>query len=305
MLDTPVLLLVFNRPDTTRQVFEAIKKAQPRQLFVAADGPRTEKPGEAERCQEVRNIASAVDWDCEVKTLFRTDNRGCGLGPAEAITWFFEQVEQGIILEDDCLPDASFFVFCNELLKKYKESKDVVLISGFNPLGSSYNTSTDYFFTDCGGIWGWATWRRAWEMYNFHVPEWKEDALKNKVLKSLPSDRNRADMQQHLHQITAGGRSDYWDFQWWFYRVLQGGIGIMPKHNLIQNIGFGENATHTFDLHHPNAKLFKKSIAFPLVHPPKIEVDKNFTFLFCQNQIATKNFFSIGRWKQWIKKFCE
>jgi hypothetical protein len=164
--NTPVLFLIFNRPNTTEQVFEAIAKAKPRCLFVAADGPRTDKEGEAEKCQAVRDIIKRVDWDCEVKTLFREQNLGCKEAVSSAITWFFEQVEEGIILEDDCLPSDSFFSFCAELLEKYRDDKRIMMISGDNFQDGIQRGDASYYFSSVPWIWGWATWRRAWRLYD-------------------------------------------------------------------------------------------------------------------------------------------
>ena len=158
-LKTALLFLVFNRPDTTRQVFEAIRRAKPPRLYVAADGPREGKFGEVERVEEVRIIATAVDWPCEVKTLFRDKNLGCKKGVSSAITWFFEQEEQGIILEDDCLPNRSFFYFCEELLNLYKQNEKIYMISGYNSQGQWRVESQDYFFSYLAGISARATWR--------------------------------------------------------------------------------------------------------------------------------------------------
>lgn len=275
-LKTPILFIIFNRPETTVQVFEAIRKAQPRQLFVAADGPREGKVGEKERCEVARRIATNVDWDCEVKTLFRDANIGCGRGPAEAITWFFTQVKKGIILEDDCLPAPSFFSFCNELLKRYEYNENVVIISGFNPLGTFDAGESDYFFTKHGGIWGWATWRRAWNYFKYNAPEWKNECVRTKVLDALSSDADRHNMTQHLDGVVYGKRIDFWDFQWWFYRLTQNGLGIVPKYNLIKNIGFGVNATHTFDITNPATKIDVKNLIFPLKHPLNIIEDPKY-----------------------------
>ncbi|MBA4056200.1 MAG: nucleotide-diphospho-sugar transferase, partial [Marivirga sp.] len=162
-LETPVLLLIFNRPDTTRRVFEAIRKARPKRLFVAADGPRQHKPEDADRCAKARKIATDVDWECEVKTFFRDTNVGCGRGPSGGISWFFEHVDEGIILEDDCLPSPLFFRFCAELLERYRDDKRVMEIGG-NTFMDEANRDKEYsyYFSSHNNIWGWATWKRAW-----------------------------------------------------------------------------------------------------------------------------------------------
>jgi GT2 family glycosyltransferase len=155
----PVLLIVFRRPDATRRVCATLRQARPEKLFVAADGPRPNRPDEAEQCREARRIATAVDWPCEVKTLFRDDNLGCGRAVSSAIRWFFDQVEEGIVLEDDCLPEASFFPYCAELLARYRHDTRVMHIAGYNPLPHGYGDGS-YYFSRLMQCWGWATWKR-------------------------------------------------------------------------------------------------------------------------------------------------
>ena len=160
MFEVPVLLLVFNRPGTAQQVFDAIKEIKPRQLFVVADGPRPDKPDDVLKCEATRKIFNGIDWQCELKTLFRDENRGCGRGPAEAITWFFEQIEEGIILEDDCVPDESFFTYCRQLLHKYRDDEGVFMITGTNALKAWRPTRSSYFYSAFEHSLGWTTWLR-------------------------------------------------------------------------------------------------------------------------------------------------
>jgi hypothetical protein len=239
-LKTPVLLIIFNRPDTTQQVFSAISQAQPRQLFVAADGPREDKPGEAQKCQQTRDIIKQVNWHCEVRTLFQEKNLGCGLGPATGITWFFENVEEGIILEDDCLPCGDFFIFCEGLLDYYRDNEKIMHISGDNfQYGRKRGNSSYYFsaWADCHA-WGWATWRRAWKHFDFYCTS-----------------------TEH--------RKTVWDWQWGTSVRNNGGLAIVPKVNLVANIGLGSDSTHCFIparcLNQPTQIL-----EFPLIHPKTI-----------------------------------
>lgn len=271
MFNTPILFIIFNRPDSTLKVFNEIRKLKPSYLYIAADGPRTEVEREYFLCEQTRNqVIKNIDWECDVKYLLRETNKGCGIGPVEAINWFFEYVEEGIILEDDCLPSPSFFFFCSELLKKYRKEQRIMTISGFNNLGVFENKGAQYFFTKMGGIWGWATWKRAWQKYNFGVPEWKNIELQNVVLQSLRNESDRINMKNHLDKIVNGLSQDFWDYQWWFYRQLYDGLGIVPVKNLIKNIGFGNGATHTLQEDHFFATLDSEEIKFPLVHPSVI-----------------------------------
>src|SRR5688500_1827095 len=169
-LNVTVLLVIFNRPDTTRLVFEAIRNARPRRLYVAADGPRPGVAADNANCQEARKIIDSVDWQCEVKTLFREKNLNCGVAPSSAFTWFFQHEEEGIILEDDCLPSQSFFWFCQELLERYRNDTRVMHIGGNNFLnGWQKDKDYSYYFSRSGHIWGWATWRRAWKHFDFDI----------------------------------------------------------------------------------------------------------------------------------------
>ena len=163
---SPILFLIFNRPETTKKVFSAIKEVQPPRLYIAADGPRSEQPDEADHCELARTIATKVDWDCEVKTLFRDQNLGIRIAVSQAIDWFFEQEPEGIILEDDCLPDQSFFWFCKELLEKYRNDTRIMHIGGTNFQFGKNRTNYSYYFSRYAHIWGWASWRRAWEYYD-------------------------------------------------------------------------------------------------------------------------------------------
>ena len=173
---TAVLFLVFNRPETTKQVFEAIRQAKPPRLYVAADGAREGKPGESERVEQVRQIATEVDWPCEVKTLFRDKNLGCKQAVSSAIDWFFDNEEQGIILEDDCLPHPDFFTFCETLLKRYATDERVWVITGDNFQDGQKRGDGSYYFSRYNHVWGWASWRRAWSKRDMSIkfwPKWK------------------------------------------------------------------------------------------------------------------------------------
>src|SRR5262249_47548369 len=168
----PVLFLVFNRPETTARVMEAIRAAGPERLYVAADGPRDSKTGEAEHCAEVRQLAMNVDWPCDVRTLFRDRNLGCRRAVSSAITWFFEQEPEGIILEDDCLPSFDFFPYCAELLERYRDDERVMAICGSAYADVSSDYPHSYYFSYYADMWGWATWRRAWLHYDNRMDRW-------------------------------------------------------------------------------------------------------------------------------------
>jgi hypothetical protein len=281
MLNTPVLFLVFNRLDTTQQVFAKIREIQPKQLFIGADGARASKEGEAEKVVAVRKyILDNIDWDCEVKTLFREQNLGCGVAPAEAITWFFDNVEQGIILEDDCLPDLSFFTFCEELLEYYKDNEQIMHISGSNFQMGNKRGNFSYFFSVYAPAWGWATWRRAWQKYDFCLLKVSKSILES-TFKKIQFNRKEINYWLNVYEDVEGGkRKDIWDLQWAFTIWLHNGIAINPQNNLIQNIGFRQDATHTTQRDSLVANL--KTTNLPeIIHPQTIALDieaDKFTF---------------------------
>jgi hypothetical protein len=268
-LCVPVLFLVFNRPDTTQQVFESIRQVRPSRLYIASDGPRPERPGEAEKVQAVRDyVVTHIDWPCEVKTLFRDNNLGCRLAVGTAIDWFFENEPEGIILEDDCLPDPSFFSFAEELLAHYRDDERVMIISGDYFHGRAYQPSHSYFFSRHVHIWGWASWRRAWRHYDHEMKQWP--ALRNTDWLLTVGDGNR-DFQRYWTRIfdTAySGEIDSWAYRWVFSCWAQSGLGILPSHNLVTNIGFGKDATHTTGSDNHLANLPTEEMTLPLLHPP-------------------------------------
>jgi len=270
---TPVLFLVFNRPSTTRRVFEAIRAAKPSKLYIAADGPRYHKKGEAEKCLEVRTIVLDVDWECEVHKLFRNENLGCGEGVSKAITWFFDHEPEGIILEDDCLPSADFFSYCSELLERYRDDKRIMGVSGTNLVPENVRKDNfSYSFSNHNNIWGWATWKRAWDLYDYEMSQYKK-VIKKGYLSASFSSTYESDYFHWVFERTFLFPSITWDYQWEFVRRVNSGLTIMPKRNLISNLGFGEDATHTTNSADPSSELSLEKLTFPLSHPDFVTVD--------------------------------
>ncbi|MEM5831267.1 MAG: nucleotide-diphospho-sugar transferase [Candidatus Aenigmatarchaeota archaeon] len=282
-LKTPVLFLVFNRLKTTKKVFNEIKKVKPKKFYIAADGPRNEK--EKYKTESVREyILTHINWPCKVKTLFREKNLGCRYAVSSAITWFFQNERMGIILEDDCLPSQSFFRFCQELLEKYKNEKKVALISGYNPIEElTKRMKESYWFSKNSFIWGWATWRKAWRKYKFVIT--KEDIAKIVNLKI--NFLEKILLKKRLKDVL-NNKVNTWDYQWDFTLKENELLCIVPKVNLIENIGFFES---TFTNIRPNKIdkffLYKKrsNILFPLIHPKKIIAYEKF-----DNLISLKDF---------------
>jgi hypothetical protein len=244
MFETPILFLVFNRPGVTRRVFERIRAIKPKQLFVAADGPRKDRLGEDALCQETRRIVESIDWACDVRTLFRTENLGCRNAVSSAISWFFGEVEQGIILEDDCLPAASFFPFCQELLSRYANDPRIMHISGDNFQKGHKRGAADYYFSIYNHVWGWASWRRAWAHYDVNMTGIKRADIR-KLLGSMNKSIHFRHYWENAFLKTAGEEIDTWDYQWTYAIWRRQGLSILPQVNLITNIGFGAEATHT------------------------------------------------------------
>ncbi len=271
-LDVPVLLLIFNRPDTTFKVFEQIRKYKPSRFFIAADGPREGVAKDKEKCDQAREIVRQVDWDCEVKTIFRDKNLGCRIALSSAINWFFENVEEGIILEDDCVPDLTFFQFCKELLEYYRNDQRIMTISGSNlQLGRKF-TEYSYYFSRYPITWGWASWRRAWNFYDVGMKLWLEIREKG-LLFDILENKREVSYWGNIFEKVYQGKIDTWDYQWLFACWLQRGLTILPDVNLVSNIGFGSSGTHTKGKN-ILANLERKQITFLLMHPPYMFRDK-------------------------------
>jgi hypothetical protein len=277
MLNTPILFLIFNRPLQTQLVFQRIREAKPKLLYVAADGPREGISGEQERCTLAREIATSVDWDCEVTTLFRKKNLGCGCAVFEGINWFFENVEEGIILEDDCLVDLSFFNFASTLLEKYRTEEKVMHISAHGLQKPQYyllNTlklKRSYSFVQYPLIWGWATWKRAWKHYDFNMTDWNE-AGEDILYENFHNVKIR-DHCRTMFESVSKHVIDTWDYQWFYACLKRKGLSIYPRNNLVENIGFGPEATHTTGSDHQMANMLIKPVEHNLNHPKIIELN--------------------------------
>lgn len=247
--NTPVLFIVFNRPENTQRVFDAIKAVKPKQLFVAADGARSHKPADAEKVAQTRQIIEQVDWDCEVKTLFRDENVGCKNGPYGGMQWFFDHVDEGIILEDDCLPVPEFFYFCERMLEKYRTDTRVMQICGNSFLEEDFGDG-DYFFSVIPHIWGWATWKRAFNMIDIDMERWPAFKKAGYLKQIFTNERYSKQWTKYFDQTYTGRLNDVWDWPWVFSVMSNNGLSITPNHNLISNIGFTPEGTHTLEENH-------------------------------------------------------
>jgi hypothetical protein len=255
-LDTPLLFLIFNRPEETARVFAAIRAQQPRRLFIASDGPRADRAGEAAVVARTREVASQVDWPCAVQTLFRDTNLGCGAAVSQAIGWFFTHVEEGIILEDDCLPHPDFFRFCEVLLERYRDDPRVATIGGSHCLSGSLQYAHSHYSSKYFQMWGWASWRRFWRHYDFTLQGSEEDWVQ--LFRKVHPIEVESGYWREIYRSLKSGLVDTWDFQVFFQAWKQGACHLMPGKNLVSNIGYGPAATHT---------VFESSMANMPVYP--------------------------------------
>jgi len=269
-INTPILFVIFNRPDRVSRVWAEIKKAQPKRLFIAADGARANKPGEKELCQEARDIVSDIDWDCEVSRDFSDTNLGCSERVYSAINWIFRESETAIIIEDDCLPSQSFFTFCDEMLEKYRDYPQIMQVAGFNFINEWKKDAQDYHFSNYGGVWGWASWRRAWTLYDPEMKGWQDKKIKNQTKKTL-GNYKQSWARNSLFKV--GHTTNAWEYKWAFTRSLHKGLVIVPAVSLISNIGFGSEATHTKEKTSPLEKIERHELIFPLRPNDKIKAD--------------------------------
>ena len=266
----PVLFLIFNRPDTTQKVFDEIRKAKPEKLYIAADAPRTEN--EKTICLQTRAIIDQVNWNCEVKTLFRENNLGCQKAISSAIDWFFKHEELGIILEDDCVPSSSFFSFCSELLDRYKKDSRIMMISGNNFQDGQWHGNGSYYFSQTLKISGWATWRRAWNQIDLEMAQIK-DFRTLSAIDEVFADENVALAWRLAFAYTRFKKVNSWAYPWIYTLFVQNGLSITPNKNLVTNIGFGANSTHTTNIHSKFANVPAEELN-DLIHPSSIYLNK-------------------------------
>ncbi len=281
-MKVPVLFLIYNRPGETQQVFDRIATYRPKKLYVAGDGPK--EGSDSGRVRQSREVLDHISWKCEVKTLFRDENLGCKKAVSEGISWFFENEEMGIILEDDCLPDQSFFDFCEVLLSRYKDAAEIGMIAGTNRFQDFFSgLQESYIFASNASIWGWASWRRAWKYYDVDMSDWPHhkasDFLDHHTFSFLEKWRRRA-----VYDDVYSGKIDTWDYQWTYARQKNELLSIVPKYNLIQNIGLTTEGTHVTNTALQgmlSGKMDKK-----LTHPKDINTDQTFDRLLSRQIIS-------------------
>lgn len=240
----PILFLVFNRPDTTRQVFNEIKKIKPKKLYVAADGPRDDVYSDILKTNNVRDIIKQIDWDCDLRTNFRENNLGCKYAVSTAIDWFFKNEEAGVILEDDCLPSQDFFQYCEDLLERFQNNLEITMISGNNFQDGVKRGDSSYYFSKYTHIWGWATWKNRWKYNDVELtfwPKWRDSF----GWRNLFKNRREMIFWENIFDRVYLNKIDTWDYSWLASSWYNDGMTIIPNSNLVTNIGFTVEATHT------------------------------------------------------------
>lgn len=278
MVNKAILFIIFNRPDTTALVFDAIRQAKPTRLYIAADAARQSHPTDQERCEATKQIVERIDWDCEVRRLYQPSNLGCGFAVSSAISWFFSHEEDGIILEDDCLPHPDFFAFAAFMLDHFRNDKRVISINGSN-LGYNGELGSTMIFSRFMNMWGWATWRDRAAAIDYTLADWKQTSYKQLFLYSRLS-RHLFDIDLGWYQLwtkkldrVADDQNFTWDWQWIYHQLKHRQVSVVPTSNLISNIGFSEEATHTISSSNPAANIPTQSLEKPWVIPDRIRLD--------------------------------
>jgi hypothetical protein len=293
MISTPVVMVVFNRPDVTRQVFERVASMRPSSLFIIADGPREDKPGEKRRVAETRAIVERVTWQCELHKNYAEKNMGCMERVSTGLDWVFSIVDRAIILEDDCLAEPDFFTFCDELLERYATDTRIMAISGSNYSPDFGTSGASYFFSRYSFCWGWATWRQAWKLYDKEMKCWPAVKRQHRLYDIFGNYR-AAFYWHYIMNLVFSKKINSWAYRWILTCWINSGLIIMPRHNLVKNIGFIPDATHT-----RKKTSFSgfpvESLTFPIRHPEMIvrnaRVDKYF-----EDRMFSKNLSHRLRW---------
>jgi hypothetical protein len=272
--ETPVLLIAWRRPHTTRKVIDSIRAVAPSRMFVACDGPNPHRSNEAGLVAGTRAVIDReIDWPCMIERRYSEKNHGCRLGVSNAISWFFERVDEGIILEDDCVPHPDFFPYCAELLARYRDDSRIWCISGDNSAGIHLTGDWSYGFIRTPLIWGWATWRRAWKNYDDPMQAWR-NIRATPLLECILSDRvERETLAAIFNRLTDFDQPDSWAYRWTCASLLNSGLCLIPARNLVSNVGFAEDATHTVG--HVCRSSVPTDSVLPLLHPPIVCLDRH------------------------------
>lgn len=276
ILEKALLIIVWRRPIETLKLINALRKVAPKNIYIACDGPIIEDPLSVKQVNEVRDVIdNSIDWDCSVKKKYYEVNQGCKIGVSNAISWFFSLVDEGIILEDDCIPEEEFFEYCSILLERYRDDERIWCISGNNHQGGRLISKDSYFFGSYPQIWGWATWKRCWKHYDRDLKDWGIKANQEKLKNLFSSQRVWFYWKNRWDDIFYKGYPDTWDFQWDYTVLANSGMVCFPNTDLVQNIGFGPLAVHTKDSKFAPRNKYNKNIISPLKHPKYIIKSRN------------------------------
>lgn len=309
MPDSAILFIIFNRPDTTQRVFDAIRVAKPPRLYIAADAARAGNRSDAENCKSARAVTEIIDWPCEVKRLCQQNNLGCSFGPRAAFDWFFAHENEGIILEDDCIPHPDFFVFAESMLERYRDNKRIISVNGSN-LGYELKNGNGHSFSRFMNMWGWATWADRANAIDYSLRHWREIKhplwflYRNMRQNLLDTDINWYKYWQNKFDLTITSESvTWWDWQWIWHQTLHQQLSVVPAVNLVSNIGFHDDATHTQRPEHPAADLPIKPLPVAYKHAAKIKIDKIYEekfvkWVWCYHKRLSTTFYI----KQFISK---
>ena len=309
LINTPIIFIAFNRPSTTSRVFNVIKRARPKQLYLVCDGPRPHVDKDEYACAAVKKILDKIDWDCNVYRDYSSENMGCRDRVYSGISNAFNHFESAIILEDDCYPDDTFFRYCEIMLEKYKDDERVMHINGTNQCGPDVINKDSICFSRFAHVWGWATWKRAWLKSDVTISKWPEYKQMG-LINVLPFEKVVKDHLAHLFDSVYSGAMNTWDFQWQFQIFYHNGICITPNRNLISNIGFIKNSTHTSDEASTFADLKRFPMRFPMQLPREVicneefdRIDANLSYCVPDKKRFQKIFRSFQKRKRAIKRF--
>lgn len=282
MFNTPILLIIFNRPELTQQLMLVIEQIKPSRLFISSDGPRIQFDSDKQLVNSVREICSKINWDCSVLYNYQMENLGCYRGPRTAIDWFFSHVDEGIILEDDCLPTMDFFLFTEIMLNRYRNDTRILNICGSN-MGFANSYSHSYFYSRFMNMSGWATWRRSASSVDYELRDWSKTRFRKwKAYKLLRTHIFDFDTKWFRYWIDKFNRTllqekvTWWDWQWIYHQLNHKQLSVVPSKNLVSNVGFNSAATHTIDPTNPLANLPTENMSFPISHPIRIRPDLNY-----------------------------
>lgn len=291
--NVPILFLIFNRPEETSKVFEEIRKIKPAKLYIAADGPRLGKESDIVNCKKTRTIVNNIDWECQTFTLFRDTNLGCGKAVSSSISWFFNQEEEGIVIEDDCLPHQDFFYYCRDLLSKYRNSDKVMFIGGTNYQQIENQHNNSYYYSTFSHVWGWASWARVWKQYDLDLKRYPKNNFKEILTETFKyNDLIKYWMQ--CYAVINRRLIDTWDYQLSISILYNKGLCIIPSKNLVSNIGFTTNSTHT-NIANSNLSLMSTSSILPIEYNENQSVNWELDIYYYNTYLKDKrSFFEIS-----------